>query len=172
MGPRSPAPRSPGPRSPSLYATTMNQSLSTFPYTAGSMSYGYRSSAYAYGSRPSSSTMSRAGSSVSSSGPIAAISSMVCSRTAAHRSPRNHVLLPQPATRSPRPAQGLRPTRTISGGSSVSGSVTGTGLYTNMFAGFTLTVMPTSSWRHPPQHRVKRVCSACAGGWSAVPHVC
>ncbi|KAI1788617.1 hypothetical protein LXA43DRAFT_1158998 [Ganoderma leucocontextum] len=77
MGPHSPAPRSPVPRSPSPYTTTMSQSLSTFPYTAGSTSYGYGSSTYGYRSRPSSPTKSRGGSSVSSSGPITTMSSTI-----------------------------------------------------------------------------------------------
>ncbi|KAI1786928.1 hypothetical protein LXA43DRAFT_897069 [Ganoderma leucocontextum] len=148
MGPRSPAPRSPVPRSPSPYTTTMSQSLSTFPYTAGSTSYGYGSSTYGYSSRPSSPTKSRGGSSVSSSGPITTMSSMISPRgtplTSESRfTPTTSNTLTQ--TRSGTDAH----TRTISGGSSASGSVTGAGSYSNTFTGFTSTATPTSSLRRP-----------------------
>lgn len=159
MGPRSPAPRSPGPRSPSPYATTMSQSLSTFPYTGGSTTYGYGtttgygSSTYGYSSRPSSPTKSsRAGSSISSSGPIATMSSVLSP-------PSRGTPLTSESRFTPTTSNTFTQTRTTtdtytrtgSGGSSAPGSVTGTGSYSNTFTGFTTTATPTASSLRRPQ---------------------
>ena len=150
MGPRSPAPRSPGPHSPSPYATNMSQSLSTFPYAAGSTSYGYGSSTYAYSSRPSSPTKSRGGSSVSSSGPITTMSSMVSPTYRGTPLTSESRFTPTTSNTFTQTRSGTEAhTRTISGGSSASGSVTGTGSYSNTFTGFTSTATPTSSLRRP-----------------------
>ncbi|EMD36982.1 hypothetical protein CERSUDRAFT_95250 [Gelatoporia subvermispora B] len=79
-----------GPRSPSPYSTTLSRSFPTTGYTATTTGYGYGSTTgygstagygsttgYGYSSRPSSPTKSRSGSSVSSSGPISTMSSIL-----------------------------------------------------------------------------------------------
>ncbi|OCH94564.1 hypothetical protein OBBRIDRAFT_99263 [Obba rivulosa] len=73
-----------GPRSPSPYSTTLSRSFPTTGYTASTTGYGYgstngygSSTGYGYGSRPSSPTKSRVGSSMSSSGPISTMSSLL-----------------------------------------------------------------------------------------------
>ncbi|EJF61725.1 hypothetical protein DICSQDRAFT_13280, partial [Dichomitus squalens LYAD-421 SS1] len=136
MGPRSPAPRSPAPRSPSPYTTTMSQSLSTFPYTGGSTTYGYGtttgygSSTYGYSSRPSSPTKSsRAGSSVSSSGPITTMSSVLSPPSRGTPLTSESRFTPTSNTFTQTRTTTDTYTRTGSGGSAASGSVTGTGSY-------------------------------------------
>ncbi|TBU45494.1 hypothetical protein BD309DRAFT_1017792 [Dichomitus squalens] len=158
MGPRSPAPRSPAPRSPSPYTTTMSQSLSTFPYTGGSTTYGYGtttgygSSTYGYSSRPSSPTKSsRAGSSVSSSGPITTMSSVLSPPSRGTPLTSESRFTPTSNTFTQTRTTTDTYTRTGSGGSAASGSVTGTGSYSNTFTGFTSTATPTASSLRRPQ---------------------
>ncbi|KAI0752741.1 hypothetical protein C8Q80DRAFT_472567 [Daedaleopsis nitida] len=139
IGPRSPAPRSPAPRSPSPYTTTMSQSMSTF----GNTTYGYGSSTYGYSSRPSSPTKSRAGSSVSSSGPVTTMSSVL--------SPPAHGTTLSSDSRFP-PTSSETYTQTRSGTSTYTPSGTTTsGTYTNTFTSFTTTATPTASSLRRPQ---------------------
>lgn len=142
MGPRSPAPRSPGPRSPSPYTTTMSQSMSTFGYTA-STTYGYGSSTYGYGSRPSSPTKSRAGSSVSSSGPITATSSLMSP-------PARGTTLSTDSRFFPTSSGTLTQTRSGTDTYTLSGTATSS-TYTPTFTGFTTTATPTTSSLRRPQ---------------------
>ncbi|KAI0705383.1 hypothetical protein C8Q76DRAFT_683117 [Earliella scabrosa] len=146
MGPRSPAPRSPGPRSPSPYTSTMTPSMSTFGYTPTttygySSTAGYGSSTYGYSSRPSSPTKSRAGSAVSSSGPITTMSSLM--------SPPARGTTLSTDSRFPPTSSGTY-TQTRSGTSTYTPTAT-SGTYTNTFTGFTTTATPTASSLRRPQ---------------------
>ncbi|OSD01052.1 hypothetical protein PYCCODRAFT_1436831 [Trametes coccinea BRFM310] len=149
MGPRSPAPRSPSP-----YTTTVSQSMSTFGHTATTTGYGYGSttgygtSTYGYSSRPSSPTKSRAGSSVSSSGPITTMSSLLSPPPRGTTSLSTDSRLPPTSsgtftqTRSgPSTFTGTGPTTTT--------SYTGTNTFTS--SGFTTTATPTASSLRRPQ---------------------
>ncbi|KAL7284724.1 LOW QUALITY PROTEIN: hypothetical protein ACG7TL_002030 [Trametes sanguinea] len=149
MGPRSPAPRSPSP-----YTTTVSQSMSTFGHTATTTGYGYGSttgygtSTYGYSSRPSSPTKSRAGSSVSSSGPITTMSSLLSPPPRGTTSLSTDSRLPPTSsgtftqTRSgPSTFTGTGPTTTT--------SYTDTNTFTS--SGFTTTATPTASSLRRPQ---------------------
>ncbi|KAI0943617.1 hypothetical protein AcW1_002739 [Taiwanofungus camphoratus] len=98
-----------GPRSPSPYTTTQSRSMPTL----SSAVYGYGSTAghgsttgyesttgYGYNSRPSSPTKSRAGSSLSSSGPITTMSSLLSPPPRAQTSLSNDSRTPQSVTGS------------------------------------------------------------------------
>ncbi|KAI0657509.1 hypothetical protein C8Q70DRAFT_919348 [Cubamyces menziesii] len=150
MGPRSPAPRSPSP-----YTTTMSPSMSTFGHTATASGYGYTTgygtSTYGYSSRPSSPTKSRAGSSVSSSGPITTMSSLLSPP------PRGSVTL---SADSRLPTSSGTFTQTRSGPSTYTGtgptttasySTTNPTTTTLSSSGFTTTATPTASSLRRPQ---------------------
>ncbi|CDO77431.1 hypothetical protein BN946_scf184857.g38 [Trametes cinnabarina] len=148
MGPRSPAPRSPSP-----YTTTMSQSMSTFGHTA-TTSYGYGSttgygtSTYGYTSRPSSPTKSRAGSTVSSSGPITTMSSLLSPP------PRGYAALSTDSRMPPTTSGTFSQTR--SGPSTFTGTgLTASASYTNTntfsSSGFTTTATPTAPSLRRPQ---------------------
>ncbi|KAI9060094.1 hypothetical protein FKP32DRAFT_1595832 [Trametes sanguinea] len=149
MGPRSPAPRSPSP-----YTTTVSQSMSTFGHTATTTGYGYGSttgygtSTYGYSSRPSSPTKSRAGSSVSSSGPITTMSSLLSPP------PRGTASLSSDSRLPPTSSGTFTQTRsgpsTFTGaGPTTSASYTDTNTFTS--SGFTTTATPTASSLRRPQ---------------------
>ncbi|KAI0634288.1 hypothetical protein C8Q77DRAFT_1056676 [Trametes polyzona] len=149
MGPRSPAPRSPSP-----YTTTMSQSMSTFGHTASTTGYGYGSttgygtSTYGYGSRPSSPTKSRAGSSVSSSGPIPSSSYLMSPP------PRGTPSLSSDSRFFPSTSGTFTQTRSGPSTFTATGPTT-TGTYTNTntfsSSGFTTTATPTASSLRRPQ---------------------